>query len=480
MPIRIRDPIHNFIVLPDDMLSLINTKALQRLRGIRQLALANLVYPGALHTRFDHTLGVAHVAGLMADKLELKCDEKRLVQLTALLHDVGHGPFSHVSEASLSRFADQSALDEGQNQDRIHELVTAEIIRTDAEICSILDEQTRDQVVRLLQDGFGRPVLKQIVSGPLDADKQDYLLRDSRYCGVEYGVFDLHQLHRTLMCHETDDEGLVVEEDGIHAVEQFVLAKYYMTANVYRHRVRLVTDQMIGRAIVLGMEHDKLDEMNQLYRFKKGPEFIRNYQGWDDARFMETFCPADRSAPGAKSGDLLRRLRERRLLKRVFSERIEKYNPPRIREIVKELPKPVRDGIRGDIEKETAEFLSRELSVRVDPDQVIVYAFAIKSVRESSKNDDAEGILVMDGAVPKAFTEQSTLFKSINEAYSDTFVEIYAPITWPSTDKSALRDKWIVPLREIIEKHCKQLARQKVTKESASSKAPMDLEGLET
>ena len=195
MVFRIRDPIHNFVNLPDELLPLVNTQPLQRLRGIRQLALANLVYPGALHTRFDHTLGVTHVAGMMAERLELTPDESRLVLVAALLHDIGHGPFSHVSEMSLSRYADRATLKADQKDHKIHEVVTAEIIRTDPELCKLLKEEERNNVCALLKQGFGRAILKQIVSGPLDADKQDYLLRDSRFCGVQYGRFDLHQSH---------------------------------------------------------------------------------------------------------------------------------------------------------------------------------------------------------------------------------------------------------------------------------------------
>jgi uncharacterized protein len=98
----IRDPVHNFVRLRDKEVNPINTPVFQRLRGIRQLALANLVYPGAVHTRFDHSLGVCHVAGLMADELDLPPDQVELVRLAALLHDLGHGPFSHVSELSWS------------------------------------------------------------------------------------------------------------------------------------------------------------------------------------------------------------------------------------------------------------------------------------------------------------------------------------------------------------------------------------------
>src|SRR5262249_4847126 len=115
----IRDPVHNFVRLRDKEVNLINAPVFQRLRGIRQLALANLVYPGAVHTRFDHSLGVCHVAGLMADELDLPPDQVELVRLAALLHDLGHGPFSHVSELSLERFADRGTLEAGQQKDKI-------------------------------------------------------------------------------------------------------------------------------------------------------------------------------------------------------------------------------------------------------------------------------------------------------------------------------------------------------------------------
>ena len=110
---RVRDPVHGFLALCETATKLVGTRLFQRLRGIRQLALANLVYPGALHTRFDHSLGVCHVAQLMAEQLRIDPDESRgerkLVRIAALLHDLGHGPFSHVSENLLDRYAILSA-----------------------------------------------------------------------------------------------------------------------------------------------------------------------------------------------------------------------------------------------------------------------------------------------------------------------------------------------------------------------------------
>ena len=188
--IQIRDPIHNFIALSEEDVKIVNSPLFQRLRGIRQLAMANLVYPGALHTRFDHSLGVFHVAGLMAEQLEIAAEDKKLVQFAALLHDLGHGPFSHVSEKSLDIFADRSSLPAAQKKEKIHELITANLIHQDKDLERILGKDRVGKIVKLLSDGWdGEPILRSIVSGPLDADKVDYLLRDTYFCGVAYGKF---------------------------------------------------------------------------------------------------------------------------------------------------------------------------------------------------------------------------------------------------------------------------------------------------
>ncbi|MGP8198139.1 MAG: HD domain-containing protein [Limisphaerales bacterium] len=232
--IKLRDPVHNFIRFDDEEVKLINLDLLQRLRGIRQLAMASLVYPGALHTRFDHTLGVAHVAGQMAEELNFDSGEKALVRLASLLHDIGHGPFSHVSEYALERFADRGAVPPNLKKEKIHEIITGHLIRTHRTIINLLGQDRCDRIATLLAAGVGDPILKAVVSGPLDADKQDYLLRDSLYTGVNYGVFDIHQLQRSLLSEDLEGQReLIIRSDGVHAVEQFVLAKYYLTTMVY-------------------------------------------------------------------------------------------------------------------------------------------------------------------------------------------------------------------------------------------------------
>ena len=181
-----------------------------RFRGVsasadlRQLAFAYLVYPGATHTRFEHSLGVCHVAGLLARKLGFDEDQTKLVRLAALLHDLGHGPFSHVSEEALERYSDRDKLPPKTH--KIHELITTILIREDPQIARSLAQNDREKIVNALGPGHGEPILKHVLSGPLDADKQDYLLRDSYYCGVQYGMFDLPQLHEVL-CNIADPAG---------------------------------------------------------------------------------------------------------------------------------------------------------------------------------------------------------------------------------------------------------------------------------
>jgi HD superfamily phosphohydrolase len=251
----------------------------------------------------------------------------------------------------------------------------------------------------------------------------------------------------------------MIHEDGVHAVEQFVLAKYYMTANVYRHRVRIITDQMITRAIRLGIEKDNLPEMKRLYSFDGTDEFIKNYQEWDDARFLETFCPLKAKPPGAKSGRMLQLLRTRQLLKEVFRDKpTEKHYDARFRETLKGLHKHDADALASAVQARVADYLSKKLNLNpaIDPDFVIAHSFGIKSARESSRNEE-EGILVNVRPAPQPFTDESTLFRSINEAYSDNFVVVFAPIAWPDpAKKDDLRAEWKDDIVKIIQEECKR------------------------
>ena len=238
MPLSVRDPIHGFIRADPLEAALVSSPPLQRLRSIRQLGLAHLVFPGAEHSRFCHVLGAMELAGRVYDAVAAKSDgllptelrslERRAVRAAALVHDLGHAPFSHSAEELF-----EGGID--------HEQMTRNML-TLPEVEAAFEHHgeglTVDHVVALLTGGRSdvERLLAQIISGELDADKMDYLLRDSLHCGVRYGTYDLDRLLDTIEPiedPETGQWGLGVEEGGVHALEALVMARYYMFTQVY-------------------------------------------------------------------------------------------------------------------------------------------------------------------------------------------------------------------------------------------------------
>lgn len=455
---RLRDPIHGFIRLSGDEADIIETPVFQRLRGIRQLAMANMVYPGALHTRFDHTLGVFHVTSLLCDVFKFSDEDKRLVKLSALVHDLGHGPFSHVSEGALELFADREKLKErlkGDNAAKIHELLTQDLLYFDDNLKHLIGRSTLTKIVSLLSHGYGEPILRSVVSGPLDADKQDYLLRDTYFCGVKYGIFDLQQLHRELQAWEDPTQGkqLMISADGVHALEQFVLAKYYLTAQVYSHRVRLITDNMIVRAIKLGIEKDQIEELATLYRYDGSEGFVRNYMQWDDARFMLAF--GDTKLKGKYCQELVNGLRSRKLVKQVFECPVLQL-PEQCQELVRDITKPKNREQRSKLEQSLAVAIqSAGVKLRCDTGDpsnlVIVNAYTQKSVRAQSRNDEGP-ILVRRGTNVTTFEEASDLFRSIDEKMIRPHFALYAPVDYGNpAERRTMQTRLREPILRCIE-----------------------------
>lgn len=425
---EVRDPIHGFISRSELEQEVIDAPAFQRLRLIRQLAMASLVYPGAVHTRFDHSIGAMHVAGRIAKSVELDDEQVKLVRLAALLHDIGHGPFSHVSEPVLEAFAKKR---DPSGKKQIHEELTGLIISKDKAISRLLSDRDRERIIGILSGTFGDSVMKDIVSGPLDADKQDYLLRDSYFCGVKYGLFDQDRLSECLRKHEdSDDKYLAITQDGVHVLEQFVLAKYYMTTQVYRHKIRLITDGMIQRALVLGIVEDKIDWLRDLYSYDDSPDYIEEYKGWTDDKLVHEVL-SRRTRDGFMK-ELFQRLRLRNLHKRIASFRISQgeFDDPLVRATLADLSE--RDMREIEQAIETKFGLERRL--------VIVNSFDIKSVREQARNSEASiGVLTPEG--PVNFESESVLFRSIDEAVKEKYIEVYAPVTYKHEKEKRLRQK---------------------------------------
>lgn len=443
MPRReIRDPVHGFINRSEEEQNIIDIPIFQRLRRIKQLAMAHLVYPGANHTRFEHSLGVMHIAGLMCDVLGIGEEDKTIIRFAALLHDIGHGPFSHVSENILEQFVGK---DQTKNADleEIHELITADIIINNRQIIKILGESRIERIVNILK-GRGDPLLTSIISGPIDADKQDYLLRDSYFCGVKYGIFDIERLHNTLKAY--NDKGFkylsISGPDGIHSLEQYILAKYYMTTQVYKHKIRLVTDAMIIRALELGILEDKLTFLADIYQYNNSSKYVNNYCEWDDNRIIHEILK--HKSKYAK--EIFRRLIDRRLFKNIFKSQINRL-PRSIRTTLSNISKPGMSQKRINFEQNIGE------AIKIDSRYVIVHSYTIKSVRPKAK--DSEGSILVDSEGQKnTFENESTLFKSINAAMQDQYIEVYAPVIYrDDKDKKVKRQEYQEHIKDIIIDH---------------------------
>ncbi|MEM4717118.1 MAG: HD domain-containing protein, partial [Candidatus Caldarchaeum sp.] len=206
----VKDPVHGYITLTEQELGLVDSRTVQRLRRISQLPLVHLVYPGARHSRFDHSLGCMHLAGEFADHLRLDELEKTLVRVSALLHDAGHTPFSHLLEELL--------VVKGLS----HEDMSIRIIQQEVEVSKALTQMgiTVDDVVNMLR---GRSRLSGLISGPLDVDRLDFLVRDSYFSGATYGVVDVKRIIRLT---KLLDDGPAVDSRVIGAVEELAMARY--------------------------------------------------------------------------------------------------------------------------------------------------------------------------------------------------------------------------------------------------------------
>jgi HD superfamily phosphohydrolase len=239
-----RDSVHNIININTTnaegrlLVELIDTPEFQRLRRVRQLGLAYFAYQSAEHSRFTHSLGAAHLATRILDKLSqkysLSSEDRIAVRAAALLHDIGHGAFSHVIESILGFH---------------HEEFTIEAVLSDETgVGCVLKRFSQDiagSVASIIRGDFHSVALGQIVSSQLDADRMDYLLRDSLMTGAKYGIYDLEWIIKSIEIDETAGH-LYVSTPGIYAVEDYLQARYYMFRQVYFHRTLRSAEAVLG------------------------------------------------------------------------------------------------------------------------------------------------------------------------------------------------------------------------------------------
>lgn len=277
--LRIRDPLHGTVQLSDLEEKLLDSPQMQRLRGIRQLAMAYLVYPGANHTRFEHSIGTLELAGRICREAALPKDESAQVRAAALLHDVGHTPFSHEGEAIISKSLGS------------HEQV-GEKMAMHGEIADILAENHSPvKIARLAHTHLG-----EIITSDIGADRMDYLLRDSHYTGVAYGVIDADRLCSSLLF---SGKRLLLSERGLPAAENLLMARFTMFSTVYLHKTVRIASRMLQQAMSLAIDDGTLEPQVSL--------------GMSDSSMLQLL----ETSP--KGGSFAKRLRLRRLYKKARS-----------------------------------------------------------------------------------------------------------------------------------------------------------------
>jgi len=229
----IKDSVHDYITLDAVAADLLDTPTVQRLRHIKQLSTVRLVFPSANHTRLEHSLGVYHLADTALSHLDVDADRAAHVRAAALLHDVGHGPYGHQTETLIQR---RTGLD--------HDEVAWLLTDGDRPVCRVLERHDLDPA-RVAAYVAGEGTLGQLVSGELDVDRMDYLVRDAHHTGVPYGSIDHERLVRQL---HVENGSLVLGEGNVATAESMLLARSLMNATVYRHHVSRVAGAMVERA----------------------------------------------------------------------------------------------------------------------------------------------------------------------------------------------------------------------------------------
>ncbi len=318
----INDPVHGFVTIEDDLIfQIISHPYYQRLRRIKQMALAYLVYPGAVHTRLHHSLGAYHlmhnaIAELKQKGIEIDATEEQAAKIAILLHDVGHGPFSHALEHTLV--------------DVTHEQLSLLIMQ---KLNKELNGQL-DKAISIFTNQYPKHFLHQLVSSQLDVDRLDYLARDSFFTGVSEGVIGYDRIIKMLTV--VNDE-LVVEEKGLHSIEKFLIARRLMYWQVYLHKTVLSSELML--VMILKRAKELVSSGVELFSTPAFQFFLSHslrYEDFlNDDNCLSQFLLLDdndvitsikvwSTNPDPILSDLCKRLSERKLFKVVFYKEEER------------------------------------------------------------------------------------------------------------------------------------------------------------
>ncbi len=322
----INDPVHGFITIPSGLIyKLVEHPYLQRLRNIKQMGMAYLVYPGAIHTRFHHAIGAMHLMGMAIETLrgkgcEISAEEEEGVMVAILLHDIGHGPYSHALEHAIVGGISHEAISE-MLMDRLNEEFHGAL----------------DLAISIFRNNYRKLFLHQLVSSQLDCDRMDYLSRDSFFTGVSEGIIGFDRIIKML---NVRDNQLVVEEKAIYSIEKFIVARRLMYWQVYLHKTCVAAEHMLvnilKRAKFLaneGMELFATPNFRHFLHhnisyddFLQFPEHLQNFSRLDDYD-VYTSVKVWADAPDFILSHLCRGILERKLYRTEMSR--EEIDPLR-------------------------------------------------------------------------------------------------------------------------------------------------------
>lgn len=330
-----RDPVHNYIPVEDELIyDLINSKEFQRLRRIKQLGSSSFTFHGAEHSRFSHCLGVYYFARRVTNIFDKKysdiwnSNESLLTMTAALLHDIGHGAYSHTFERLF---------------DTNHETITQQIILSpETEINTILRRVSPDfpdKVASVINHTYANKQVEQLISSQIDVDRMDYLLRDSYFTGASYGEFDLTRVLRVI---RPIKNGIAFSRDGMHAVEDYIISRYQMYMQVYFHpasrAMEVLLQNLLKRAKYLYPKEKEFFTVTSphLIPFFENRVTLEDYLSLDDG-VMNTYFQTWMQSADKILSDLASRFINRKVFKSITFDEKDLSNLEKLREIVKDL-----------------------------------------------------------------------------------------------------------------------------------------------
>ena len=387
----INDPVYGFITIADEMvMKIISHPSYQRLRRIHQMAMAELVYPGAVHSRLHHSLGAYHlmcnaVAELNSKGFEISPDEERAVKSAILLHDIGHGPYSHALENTLI-------------ENVTHEEISLLLMKK----MNLEMNGQLDMAIAVFTDTYPKKYLHQLVSGQLDVDRMDYLTRDSFFTGVNEGVIGYDRIIKMLTVHNGE---LMIEEKGIYSIEKFLVSRRLMYWQVYLHKTVLCAEKMLVNIIRRAKEIKAISSSEILNIFLSD-----DYMDHGIEKFLTEYCQLDdydvltsikywMQHPDPVLSLLCNNLINRKLLK------------------VKYFSRPVPDNL---IEKKRAE-ISLQLNITIEESAYLAFSGETEN-RTYNSEDEHIHILFKDGSTRDISEVDNAL---INQTLFDTVKKFY-------------------------------------------------------